>query len=95
MTSKIGCCGFVPLINYIKFIFPIVVIQIGDDMSPVRDQKTGFCIESKRNEKGLLVGIIGNKAMSAYDGYSNNKKATESKIITNVFKKGKSYFIRC
>ena len=56
ITSKIGACGFVPLINYIKPILPIAVIKIDDNMNPIRDKKTGFCIECKRGEKGLLIG---------------------------------------
>lgn len=76
--------------NYIKLIFPILVLRIGNDLKIIRDPKTGFCIECKRGEKGLLVGIIGNKAMNTYDGYLNNKIATESKIILNVLKKSKA-----
>ena len=56
-------------------------------MNPIRDEK-GFCIRCKSNEKGLLIGIIGNKINSAYSGYANNSNASKSKIIENVFKKG-------
>lgn len=59
--SRIGACGFVPLINsYIK-ILSIYLIKIDDNMVPIRD-KNGFCIECKRGEKGLLIGMIGNTA---------------------------------
>lgn len=87
-SSKIGSCGFVPLINYIKRVAPPVVIKIDEDMEPIRDKTTGFCIECKRGEKGLLIGLMGNTPTTAYVGYANNEKASNSKIIDNVFKKG-------
>lgn len=56
-------------------------------MTPIRD-KNGFCIECKPGEKGLCVGIIGKRANQAYSGYANNSKATQSKVIENLFRKG-------
>ncbi len=65
MNSKIGACGFVPLINkYIK-ILSIYLIKIDDNMVPIRDNN-GFCIECKRGEKGLLIGMIGTTAKVFY-----------------------------
>jgi hypothetical protein len=49
MTGKIGCCGFVPLINRIFRIMPVCVIKIDDEMNPIRNEK-GFCIECKPGE---------------------------------------------
>lgn len=60
-------------------------------MVPIRD-KNGFCIECKPGEKGLLIGMIGTNAKTAYNGYANNKKASNSKIIENVFKNGQRAF---
>ncbi len=68
-------------------MLPQEIIKIDDEMNPIRDEN-GFCIKCKSNEKGLLVGIIGNKINSAYSGYANNSNASKSKIIENVFKKG-------
>ena len=57
-------------------------------MNPIRD-KNGFCIECARGEKGLLIGMIDDKKpTSAFTGYANNSKATNSKIIDDVFLKG-------
>ena len=60
-------------------------------MNPIRDEK-GFCIRCKGEEKGLLIGIIGNTAKTAFNGYANNREATKKKIIEDVFKKGQSAF---
>jgi hypothetical protein len=60
-------------------------------MQPIRD-KNGLCIECKPNEKGLLIGIIGNRPNTAYNGYANNSNASKSKIIENVFKIGQKAF---
>lgn len=38
-------------------------------MIPIRD-KNGFCIECKRGEKGLLIGMIGSSA-KVNDKYLN------------------------
>ncbi len=60
-------------------------------MNPIRDEN-GFCIECKPNERGLLIGMIGTSAKTAYTGYANNKKASNGKIIENVFKMGQNAF---
>jgi hypothetical protein len=90
-VSKIGSCGFVPLINSFRKVFPVCLIKIDDEMRPIRD-KNGFCIECERGEKGLLVGFIGKIATAQYSGYANNTEATNSKIIQNVFKNGQQAF---
>ncbi len=56
-------------------------------MNPIRDEN-GLCIECKPGEKGLLIGIIGKSIHTVYIGYANNQKATNSKILDDVFKKG-------
>ena len=76
------------MINSLIRVLPQEIIRIDDDMNPIRDSN-GFCIKCKTNEKGLLIGIIGNKINSSYSGYANNSSASKSKIIENVFKKGK------
>lgn len=91
ITSKIGACGFVPLVNkFFKFL-SVYLIKVDNEMNPIRD-RNGHCIECKTGEKGLLIGMIGNTAKTAYNGYANNKKASNSKIIENVFKDGQKAF---
>ena len=89
--SKVGCCGFVPLINYIFKALPVCLIKIDDNMQPIRD-KNGYCIECKIGEKGLLIGFIGKETTTQYNGYANNPEASKSKIIENVFKNGQRAF---
>ncbi len=93
MDGKIGCCGFVPLLNYISRVHPVCLIRTDEDMNPIRDAR-GFCVECKRGEKGLLVGLINNNIpLMAYSGYANNSRASNSKVIDNLFRKGKWTFL--
>ena len=91
LTSHIGACGFLPLINRFINLLPAYLIRIDDEMNPIRTKK-GFCIPCKPGEPGLLIGLIGNRAKTAYNGYANNSSASNKKIIENVFKKGQRAF---
>ena len=91
VTSKVGACGFIPVINSVANVVPYHLIKIDEQMNPIRDKK-GYCIKCKKDEKGLLIGIIGNTAKTAFSGYANNKEATKKKIIEDVFKKGQNAF---
>jgi len=53
--------------------------------------KDGFIKKCKIGEKGMFLPEI-NK-LSPFPGYKNNRGATNSKIIHDVFKKGDTYFI--
>ena len=89
--SKLGACGFVPLVKKIFKFLPYFIIKIDKDMNPIRN-KQGFCIECSNGETGLLVGIIGNSPKTAFNGYANNKQASQKKIIENLFKTGQKAF---
>ena len=91
VTSKIGACGFVPLFNNIVNVLPYCLIRVDNNMNPILDGN-GFCIRCKPGEKGLLIGMIGTSAKMDYSGYANNPKASKSKIIENVFRKGQNAF---
>jgi len=91
ITSHIGSCGFVPLLQYVKQLSPICLIKIDDEMNPIRD-KNGFCIECRRGEKGLLIGLISSLPTAAYNGYANNEKASSTKVLQDVFRKGQTAF---
>jgi hypothetical protein len=80
-----------PLFTRYIPVIPACLIKIDRDMNPIRD-KNGFCVRCDFNEKGLLVGIIGNSSKSEYSGYANNNDATNKKIIENLFKKGQKGF---
>jgi acyl-CoA synthetase (AMP-forming)/AMP-acid ligase II len=55
-----------------------------------RDEK-GFAVKCNPDETGLFLAAI--NTTNPFSGYKNNKDATSSKIISDVFKKGDSYFI--
>lgn len=54
--------------------------------------KNGYFIRCKPNEVGELIAVIGKSGNQSFSGYNGNQKATESKILRNVFRKGDSYF---
>jgi solute carrier family 27 fatty acid transporter 1/4 len=91
LDGKEGACGFIPLLNDILRVLPTSIIRIDEDMKPLRD-KNGFCIPCKPNEKGVIVGAIGNTAKTRFTGYANDKKATNSKVIQNLFKTGQNAY---
>jgi acyl-CoA synthetase (AMP-forming)/AMP-acid ligase II len=53
---------------------------------PWRDPKTGFCVRAKTGEPGEAIGRVGD--INMLTRYLNNDKATEAKLIRDVFKKG-------
>ncbi|MEL6520003.1 MAG: long-chain-acyl-CoA synthetase [Pseudomonadota bacterium] len=57
---------------------------------PIRDSK-GFCQKCGPGEVGEVLGKIADEGRATFDGY-NDKKATEKKILTDVFKKGDRWF---
>ena len=70
---------------------PIFLIRVDNEANPIKD-KNGFCIPCKAGEKGLVVGLIGHKPINQYNGYANNKSASDKKIIENLFKEGQKAF---
>eukprot|EP01103_Thecamoeba_quadrilineata_P007325 TRINITY_DN1719_c0_g1_i1.p1 TRINITY_DN1719_c0_g1~~TRINITY_DN1719_c0_g1_i1.p1 ORF type:complete len:632 (+),score=105.20 TRINITY_DN1719_c0_g1_i1:40-1935(+) len=88
--GKEGAVGWVsPLV---KFLHPARLVKFDQETeTPVR-AKNGFCIECKPNEAGELLGCIEQGDPSReFSGYTD-PKATEKKILRNVFVKGDSYF---
>ncbi|TVY58272.1 Fatty acid transporter protein, partial [Lachnellula suecica] len=60
---------------------------------PWRDPKTGFCKQVAAGEAGeQLYKLDPDNIVKNYQGYYNNTKSTESKIMRNVFAKGDAYF---
>ncbi|GAW11357.1 hypothetical protein ANO14919_007010 [Xylariales sp. No.14919] len=60
--------------------------------APYRDPKTGFCLAVPRGEVGEMLSVLPEDTEEMFQGYYNNAKATNSKIIRDVFKKGDKYF---
>ncbi|KAI5783382.1 hypothetical protein FPQ18DRAFT_112938 [Pyronema domesticum] len=70
----------------------LVQLDIDTEL-PLRDPKTGFCIQSSLGEPGELIWKLDpNDIKSKFQGYFGNDKATEEKILRDVFVKGDAWF---
>ncbi|KAH8197739.1 hypothetical protein TruAng_008073 [Truncatella angustata] len=73
----------------------MAIIDVDPDTSEVRrDPKTGLSRKVPRGEVGELMFHIPDMENSTeqFQGYYNNKGATDSKVVRNVLKKGDGYF---
>lgn len=60
---------------------------------PWRDPTTGLCVRVNTGESGELLNKLDPANISdGYVGYYNNEKASESKILRNVFEKGDAWY---
>ncbi|KAF2691715.1 acetyl-CoA synthetase-like protein [Lentithecium fluviatile CBS 122367] len=70
-------------------------------LEPLRDPSTGLCQEAGYDEAGELVFKLDAKHIErGFQGYFGNKKATSSKVLRDVRRKGDAYFrsgdlVRC
>lgn len=90
-----ACRKYGTLINLILGVGQKIAKMDPDDESTLwRDPKTGLCVPAKHNEPGeLLMRIVNpNNVEASFQGYYGNKKATSSKIVRDVFKKGDAWF---
>jgi solute carrier family 27 (fatty acid transporter), member 1/4 len=72
-------------------LYPVTLVKCDDEGEPIRNE-LGFCSKCAYGEPGVFVGKINmNDAARAFSGYAD-KKATEKKILRNVFKNGDMYF---
>ncbi|KAI0179061.1 acetyl-CoA synthetase-like protein, partial [Hypoxylon sp. FL1284] len=89
-SGAIGRSGMI-YSQLIKKRIAIVERDLDTD-EPWRDTKTGFCRQVKRGDVGEMLFVLPADMEKDFQGYYNNKKATQSKIIRNVLKKGDAYF---
>ena len=89
-SGKVGAVGHL----LISLPFPqkiFLVRQIPETGEYVRDDR-GFLVKAGINEPGELIAAIDNSdPIYRYDGY-NNQKATNKKMMRDVFKKGDLFF---
>lgn len=90
MDNTVGAVGFVPQVA--KFLYPVDLIKCDEETGePIRNEE-GFCMRCEYGEAGVFVGKISpNHPARNFSGYSD-KKASEKKILRDVFKTGDSYF---
>ncbi|XP_046376251.2 long-chain fatty acid transport protein 4-like [Haliotis rufescens] len=89
--NKVGAVGFTTRIA--PFLYPVTLIRVDEDSGePLRDRH-GMCVHAQPGETGELVGkIVKGNPLREFDGYVN-KKASEKKIVENVFRKGDTAFL--
>lgn len=90
IDSTPGCIGFIP--RYASFLYPMLLIKC-DILTgePLRDNN-GFCIKCGVDEPGLVITKINpNHPFQSFKGYAD-KKATNAKVLENVFSEGDKYF---
>ncbi|XP_049764000.1 long-chain fatty acid transport protein 1-like [Schistocerca cancellata] len=90
IDGTVGAVGFVP--RYATAVYPVILIKVDEETGePIRDAN-GFCIRCNPGEPGLCIGKIDpKKAVSKFNGYAD-KKASEKKILKNVFSMGDQAF---
>jgi fatty-acyl-CoA synthase len=90
--GKEGAVGRLPW--FVAHRFPIKVVRFDiDTEEPVRTAE-GLCMECAPDEPGEVIGKILNdpdKPGSRFEGYADGK-ATERKILRDVFEKGDAWF---
>ncbi|XP_014478383.1 PREDICTED: long-chain fatty acid transport protein 4 [Dinoponera quadriceps] len=90
IDNTVGAVGFVP--RYASMLYPVALLRVDDETGEPLRGPDGFCIPCKPGEPGVFVGKINpKKAINDFSGYAD-KKASEQKIIHDVFKKGDRVF---
>jgi solute carrier family 27 fatty acid transporter 1/4 len=90
IDNTVGSIGFVSRI--LPQVYPISIIKADPETGdPIRG-KNGLCQECKPNEPGVFIGKITANPSRSFLGYVD-KKASEKKVIRDVFKKGDSAFL--
>ncbi|XP_033333788.2 fatty acid transport protein 3 [Megalopta genalis] len=90
IDNKIGAVGFVPLCA--GSLYPVALLKVDEETGePVRGPD-GLCVRCKPGEPGIFVGKINpKKVLNDFCGYAD-KKASEQKILRDVFRKGDRVF---
>lgn len=90
IDNTVGCIGFVP--RYCRWLYPVTIIKCDQATGePIRAQN-GLCIQCEIDEPGLIIAKINpKKGAFTFKGYSD-QKATEKKILQDVFRPGDMYF---
>ncbi len=95
VENQVGAVGFLAVCwpDWLtsKFV-PLYVVRVDKETGePVRDE-SGHCILAEPGEPGELLGkIVRCDPIKDFNGYKD-RKATEKKILNNVFEKGDLYF---
>lgn len=89
LDGRPGAIGRVP--SFLKKKVNIRLVQFDTENElPVR-AASGLCLEVRPGLVGEAIGEIAGDARHAYSGYADSK-ASEKKILRDVFKRGDAYF---
>ncbi|PKS08678.1 hypothetical protein jhhlp_004731 [Lomentospora prolificans] len=73
--------------------FRVALVEVDMDLdTPWRDTKSGFCKKVTPGQPGELLFKLPKDTETKFQGYYNNTKATNSKIMRDVFSKGDAWF---
>ncbi len=87
--GKPGAVGRVPRV--LRKLQGIRIARFDVEREEVVRGADGLCIECAPGESGELLGKISERSLVRFEGYSD-AKATEKKILRDVFERGDSYF---
>lgn len=88
--GALGACGRIP--GYAKKYFDhIAFVKVDPETEqPIRGED-GLCVRAGEGETGEALGRIGDDMTTRFEGY-HDRKASEHKILTDVFEKGDRWF---
>lgn len=90
LDNKVGAVGFVPA--FARTFYPVTLVRCEEETGEIIRNADGFCIRCKPGEAGVFIGKIEQKkALNSYVGYAD-KKASEKKVLRDVFSKGDMFF---
>ncbi|KAK3388248.1 hypothetical protein B0T20DRAFT_102877 [Sordaria brevicollis] len=91
---SLGAIGRFGLLSHFLTNLRSAVVRLDfESDQPWRDPTTGFCKRTRVNEPGeLLAALPADDIKSRFQGYYGNEKATNSKILRDVFKRGDAWF---
>lgn len=89
--NKVGACGVGSVL--LPFINPVCLVKVDPDTGDYVRNGSGFCVEAGVNEPGEVFGRIRKEIISThFEGYSD-PKASEKKVMSDVFAPGDQYFM--
>lgn len=90
IDNTIGAVGFVPLCG--SSLYPVALLRVDEETGEPLRGSDGLCIRCKPGESGIFVGKINPKrVLNDFSGYVD-RKASEQKILRDVFRKGDRVF---
>uniref|UniRef100_A0A1B0BPD5 Long-chain-fatty-acid--CoA ligase n=1 Tax=Glossina palpalis gambiensis TaxID=67801 RepID=A0A1B0BPD5_9MUSC len=90
VANQMGAVGFIPIVA--RTLYSVQVIRLDEESGEPICNHNGLCERSVAGETGLLVAKVDpRRAVTSFHGYAD-QKASEKKLLRNVFKKGDVYF---